>query len=213
MIKKYRFFIITGIVLVILVLIAALVRNSPNSFIETAPDGAKVTINGQVIVGNKSIYLRPGTYDLSVTLDGFKTVKQSLIIVSSRFNQTAIILDPDSELGFTYLRNHPAEALHREAIGGRKFNQLSQQATTVTPLIKVLPFIAAGFKYRIDYKTVNDKTIIVITAPDNPSQQDAVSWIESHGYDVTTLTIEYVTAPTTSNLLPAVPENETSPTQ
>ncbi len=66
------------------------------------------------------------------------------------------------------------------------------------PLLSQLPYLGAGFEFYVSYipsANPSAKPTITITAPDTPSQQDALTWIKSQGINTNNYSIRYVTAP------------------
>ena len=63
-------------------------------------------------------------------------------------------------------------------------------------LLQLLPFNGPNFEYRVNY-TINyssntDTVVIEITGPTLQSQQDALAWIKSQGYNTAKLDINYI---------------------
>lgn len=191
-------------VLIVIAIIAVLMAGilptllikQSNTTINAAPSDATVTIDGKVIKGTK-LYLKPGTHQLVAHLNGFADGKESFN-VAGNMTVVTVLLNPISAAGYTYLKNHPDQELKREAIGGQNFKIASQNASNSTTLIKLLPYLGAGLEFRIDYgvpsQGSNSKVGIYITGATPKAQQDAVSWIQARGYDITKLDIIYQTA-------------------
>lgn len=187
---------------VVLILVAltcgviyGLSRPKPNLTINMAPTVAKLTLNNGKSLKNGEQYLIPGTYAVTATMAGFGDVSQHITVTKGGHTKVTILLDPNSSAGETYLKNHPTEGLNREAIGGRRATDAAAKAVAENPLINQLPYIGPGYEFQIDYGAGSDGTAkIIITAPDDTSRTDALTWITKQGYDINKLNIEFKTA-------------------
>jgi hypothetical protein len=163
-----------------------------NTTLNVAPSDAAVMIDGKVFAGNK-LYLRPGSHQIVAHLNGFADGRESFNVTGSMTTVT-VLLNPNSDIGYSYLAKHPDQ----ELIGGQNFKIASQNASNSTTLTKLLPYLGAGLEFRVDYGTPsqgsNSKVGIYITGATKKAQQDAVSWIQGQGYDITKLDIIYKTA-------------------
>jgi hypothetical protein len=158
---------------------------------------AQLVLDGNKRVHPGNFYLPAGTHKIEATMEGFASKTVSFSVQPTHLAKVNIILIPNSSVGTTWLTNHPEEASLREGIGDQLYDQQSQQATAQTPLIKELPYIGAGFEFRVDYgtsQTDSTKPTIIITGATPAAQQDALTWIKGQGYDTSTLNIQYVTA-------------------
>ena len=77
----------------------------------------------------------------------------------------------------------------------QRYNKLIQN----DPLIQLLPFVAGGNEFRIDYTVqyVHQKPvpIIIVTSPTPQGQVDAIKWIQTVGVDPSKYTIKSETGP------------------
>lgn len=76
-----------------------------------------------------------------------------------------------------------------------QYNQVIQN----DKLIQLLPFTSGGNEYRVDYTVEYSHQkahpVIIITAPTEQGQQDAINWIQQLGINPASYTITYKTAP------------------
>lgn len=180
-----------------LLLIFVYVTRGPGGTLklEVAPSTATITLDNKAVkVGSHS--LSPGKHILTARMNGFGTVNKTFTIRDKQSVAIDILLNPNSEAGYTYLRNHPDEQLKREALGGKNFSQQTNQAGSKNPLIYELPFVDQ--LYRIDYgaseKYPNDPsaTAIYITFYRPEAREDALKWIRFKGYDPDKLEIIFI---------------------
>ena len=190
---------IVAIVLVLVIVLVGvtifnLTRPKPNLTVNMAPTVAKLTLNNGKTIKNGKQYLSPGTYVVKATMAGFGDVTQRFTVTKTSNTLVTILLDPNSSIGENYIKRNPAQGLNREAIGGKQSTDAAVQAIDKTPLINQLPYIGPGYEFQIDYGTGSDNIAkIIITAPNDASKKDALTWISKQGYDTSKLNIEYRT--------------------
>ncbi len=165
--------------------------------IEIAPiNGSKLMVNGQ---GRRagSIRVRPGQIRVSVTRTGFGGFNQTITVAKGDKKYVGIILQPNTPATANWYADHPADNSKAQSISSKSFDNDSQQTLAKAPLIKELPFLAAGSEFRIDYGVNPDDTsgnspVIYITAPNATARADALTWIKYQGYNSSDYKIIYV---------------------
>lgn len=171
-------------------------KPTPNLTLSVSPMVSTILVDGKTKAGIGNIYLTPGAHKISASMKGFIDQSTTVTVVNNKLAVATLILVPTTD-GMNWLAGHPSEALYRQNLAGKFVTEQTQNAITAAPLIKELPYIGAGLEFRIDYgsPTVGSNSpVIIITAPDVPSQQDAIAWMKARGYDSANYTIQYVTA-------------------
>lgn len=188
-------------VLIVLALLAfslnGLLRPKSNILLEVSPRVSTIVVDGSSKTHIGSIYLSPGEHSIKASMAGFTDQTQKVTTTKVGKSELVIILIPSSSVGSDWLASHYSEDLYRQGLASKSFSATSKKSAADLPLLKELPYIGAGFAYRIDYgisPTNSDNTQIIITAPDVQSQRDAISWIKSKGYDPSIYDIAYVTS-------------------
>ncbi len=160
------------------------------------PTKSKITVNNQAARqgANK---IRPGAKNITVSMDGFASVTQQIDIKRGENKDVDVVLVSNSARTANWYFTHPEDESKAEGISSKHYDALAQQALQKTPLIKLLPFVAGGLEFRVDYGNKpgvnNGLPVIFITAPTQQSQQNGLNWIRSVGFDPTAYKIEYVT--------------------
>jgi hypothetical protein len=164
--------------------------------LQVSPTISKITLDGKSVkVGTFGV--SPGTHKVVASYPGFTTQSKTFTNQSGATAYVGIALLPDSTATSDWYTTHPDDQKVLEEISGKSFDATSQQITQTAPLIKELPYIGPGLEFRVDYGNGtganSSKIIIYITAPDQPSQQDALTWIKGQGFNPSKLDIQYIT--------------------
>lgn len=192
--------VLIGIIMVLLVggLVAwQLLKPKADVSLVASPSVAQFVVDGSKKVHPGNFYLPVGSHKVQASMEGFASKTVSFDVRTTGITKVTVVLIPNSSVGTDWLTKHPEESSIREGIGDQTYDKQNEQATTQTPLIKELPYIGAGFEFRVDYGSAqagSTKPTIIITGATPAAQQDAVTWITGQGYDTSTLNIQYVTA-------------------
>jgi len=178
----------------VVLIIAHLQSQSAKISLTVSPTESHITINGKGVKAGDS-RVQPGTYKVVVALSGFSTANQTVTVKKNQTATVELTLTSDSAKTANWYNTHPKDEQVAESISGYNTSVLAHQAVKNVPLIKELPFIGAGFEFRIDYgsqpgASASNPTIY-ITAETTQAQQDAVLWIKSQGYNPAKLNIVY----------------------
>lgn len=164
------------------------------------PDDPAVTINGNKVGSNSKNSVVPGKYTVVAKRSGFEDKTQEVEAKQGETKVVRILLNPNSEEGYKWMRNHPDRAVEYEAMGGALYSRRMQTATNKSPLISHLPEVHPT--WRIDYgKSIqypDDPTalaIIITTAGSDMAKQQALDWIKSQGFKPEDYEIIYETPP------------------
>lgn len=197
--RRKSLVIVPLIVLVVLfaVLFKTEVYNSPLATltIDVVPSISQITIDSQSV--HAGVHkVAPGTHKIVVSLTGFTTITQTETIRVGDNKYVGLALTSNSAETANWYQAHPSDAQKLAIITGKNFDAITQQAASNVPLIKKLPYIGAGFEFRIDYGNPPlggnpADPAIYIQAATPQGQQDALTWIKNQGYDISKLQIVY----------------------
>ena len=196
-IKRWGF--VGAFTLFVVFILLLLFNTGPGAdlLLSVSPGVSKILIDDRSVVHAGNIYLSPGVHKITVSMAEFTGQSMNVIVIKNKLVTKTIILIPSSDEGYSWLANHPTEDLLRQRLTSKSIAEQAQKTVDTAPLVKELPFIGAGFEFRIDYgspPTGSNSPVIIITAPDVPSQQDAIAWMKARGYDSANYTIRYVIA-------------------
>jgi len=199
--RKIRYvlaIIVLGIFLWLVVMIYQNLIYTAKVSINAVPLESHITINGRAAKEGVN-RVRPGRQKVSVSLNGFTNVNQTVTVKKGNSSTVDIVLVSNSSQTANWYLTHPADEKKAEGLSSQENDILAKQDLKNDPLIQYLPFVSGGLEFRVDYGTVPDSTstlpAIYITAPSKQAQQDGVAWIQSLGYNPSHYTIEYVTGP------------------
>jgi hypothetical protein len=165
--------------------------------VDAVPRSSQITIEAHK--GRQGVNkVKPGTYHITVSHKGFSSVTQTITIQKNHSKTVDFVLVSNSSSTSNWYYTHLDDAKAAEGISDRETDQLSTQSLSNAPLIQLLPFVAGGLEFRVDYGNEPGakagEPIIYITAPDEQSQQDGVAWIKSLGFNPSEYRIKFVTA-------------------
>jgi len=193
---------IGALLLVVTVLMLGLQTRDKTATIEIqsiVPNDATVTIDGNKVDSNSKNGVTPGKHTVVAKRNGFDDKTQEVEAKQGETATVRLLMNPNSQVGYDWLRNHPDLAPQFEGAIGDEFNQDSQNATAENPLIAYLPEIHP--KWRVDYgksvKNPNDPKAmaIIITYGNDVAKQQALDWIKSQGFNPDNYEIIFQTPP------------------
>ena len=165
--------------------------------ITAVPAVSHIRINGQ---GAKQGVnkVRPGSKEIEVTMPGFSPVVQTISVQKGDKKAVSIVLSSNSSQTANWYFTHPADEKTAEGLSSRANDAISKQLAQTSPLIKLLPFVAGGLAFRVDYGnqpgTNAGLPLIFITAQTPQTQQAGLDWIKSLGYDLSDYKIKLISA-------------------
>jgi hypothetical protein len=164
------------------------------------PDDATVAINGNKVGSNSKNGVIPGKYTIVAKRNGFEDKTEEVEAKKGETKVVRLLMSPNSEEGYKWMRNHPDRAREYEAMKGAEYSKKVEAGTNANPLISHLPEVHPT--WRIDYgKSVqnpDDPTaaaIIITTAGSDMAKQQALDWIKSQGFNPADYEIIYETPP------------------
>lgn len=183
------------IIIVLLVGLAAFVlffHKSSNVNLFISPGPAKVIVDNSKQVQAGTFYLAPGKHTFKASFEGFynKTIN---FTATTNLQTLNILLEPSTQVGFDWLKNHPDDARARQKVGGEQYNQAATQLLREFPIVAKLPYQGPGGEYAIGYGSlISNKLGIDITFYTTAGKQSALEWLQSQGYDMSTFSILYI---------------------
>lgn len=189
--------VISAIVLLFGISIWSAQKNAKRSAtidVEVVPTESQIQINNKrAKVGKQKI--EPGNLTITVSKTGFITETRQVTAKAKVESFIGISLVPNTAATNDWYVVHPEDAQKAEGISSQNFD-VASSALANNPLVKRLPFIGAGFEFRIDYGAPRDpnnpgQPIIYIQAATVSGRQDGLQWIKSFGYDPATMDIVF----------------------
>lgn len=158
--------------------------------VSVVPSNASVTFSGKGS-GNGTHYMPAGTYDVSVSKDGFKTQTQKVIITEGKEqNIVAISLIAESDEAKNWADNHQDDYQKNEIYGSLQANSDGKYFTNKNPITTKLPFNDPYFTIGYIANTDQSITLTVIT-PSPRYRFYAIEQIRKLGYDPTDFRIVF----------------------
>ncbi|HSX16757.1 MAG TPA: hypothetical protein VLH86_01510 [Patescibacteria group bacterium] len=198
--KKLKLVIIAALAAVTFLIVVILAVGAKHGkmghlTINAAPTEITLTIDGKKVKNVGAMYIAPGDHKWDAKFANFTGKTGSFSIKAGEEQSLDVFLEPANPAGEQYLATHPTEASRIEGLVGKHIENLGAQAVKQTPLIDQLPYIEAGYEFRIDYGTDTvdgkPKVTIYIESISDQATQDALDWIKQQGTDPSTLTIVY----------------------
>jgi len=127
------------------------------------PSNATVTINDETYSNKNSINLKPGTYTVVTSRDGFETNTQDILVTEGQTNAIIASLLPVSEEAMRWQENNMKAYLELEGRAGSIAAQQGQEFIDTYPITKWLPLQKPTYTIGYRQVTENGKQGIVIT--------------------------------------------------
>lgn len=127
------------------------------------PSNATVTINDETYSNKNSINLKPGTYTVVTSRDGFETNTQDILVAEGQTNAIIASLLPVSEEAMRWQENNMKAYLELEGRAGSIAAQQGQEFIDTYPITKWLPLQKPTYTIGYRQVTENGKQGIVIT--------------------------------------------------
>lgn len=186
-------FIIAVAIMTIILLVIFIPRIGKTAVdIQAIPENTIVTINGKPARAGAN-YLKPGTYEIKGTIEGYIEDIQSVIVGNDRL-VVGILPEPDSEKARKYLADNPDIQADREALGGINANREGAVIRTDNPIIEKLPYIDPDSLYAIDYGVTNEdpKHFYMVIGNSSPEgRTNAIKWLRDQGINIESSDIRY----------------------
>lgn len=157
-----------------------------------APHDASIAVGDQHFSGSSSIRVKPGSYTVTISKDGFQTNTQKIIVRDNKPNSIVSTLTPVSAAAQQWYKDNQDEVLTVEGKAGELAAQQGQDFIDNYPITKWLPLDNATFT--IGYKQVSDdpsKGIIITISALEGYREAALQQIRDKGFDPSDYTIEF----------------------
>lgn len=153
--------------------------NKPTMLINTVPEDAKVLVNGETY-SQKKTYPDNKVYNIEVTREGFKSIKQT-VKLSSEQKTFYFALTPSSKDAEEWAEKNSDEYSKIEEQGAIEAQEQGEKLQNNNPLLSHLPI--ENLLFRIDYGVNTSGQNIVIISADSPlNRAYALKQIENLGY-------------------------------
>jgi len=168
--------------------------------ISSIPDDATVLLDGKRVTANGTVLTKAGSHTLTSSRAGFQDTTNKFTIKNGQTISIQLYPKSTSDVGEKWLLAHPDKAILREGVGGQEHAATVNNAIQQNSFITQLPYIGAGYEYRIDYGDSNpnnkypDQPTIIITGATQQAQDDAITWMRNNNYNPDTMNIKFVTA-------------------
>jgi len=158
--------------------------------IATVPSSATITIDGRQY-SNGTQWLKPGTYKISASKDGFESADKSVIVTDKKQqNVVAISLSPKSDEAKEWASKHQKDYSNNEQYGAIEANVNGKYFSDTNPITTKLPFNDPYFT--IGYTVREDSSITITIATPSPRYRFyAVEKIRELGFDPTDYVIDF----------------------
>lgn len=158
----------------------------------TAPSNSKITLDTGEVIGNGTVYLKPGEYTAKVEYEGFHPYEEELIVNEDESVKSYLYvgLGPKTEEAQRWVqwnrRAYGELEIKTREIGVAYTQSLREQY----PIIEELPLRDPYFT--VGYRASDEHGIIVTVKGTSPRyRQAAIQAIESKGHNLSKYVVEY----------------------
>ena len=158
--------------------------------VAVVPSNATVTIDNQRY-GNGTQWLKPGTYKVTVSKDGFATSNESTVVTDKKSqNVVAVSLKAESDEAKKWATEHQKEYSSNEQYGAIEASTDGKYFADTHPITTKLPFNDPYFT--IGYTVDEDNSVTLTVATPSPRYRFyAVEKIRQLGFDPTDFKIVF----------------------
>lgn len=191
--------VLTSVTLIVILVLSVTtsVRYSNMGQLTTqiVPSDAVLRLEGKQIGGNRLVRISPGTYTVTVSRSGFASKIKKVTIKKGEKQSINFVLDPNSEEGLEWSRDHPKETAKGEGIVSKEVTGKMEDTSERNPIINRLPIV--GSSWRIDYsasqKHPEDPTAvtIIIKSYDEAGKAEALDWMKTYNFNPADYDIVY----------------------
>ena len=158
--------------------------------VAVVPSNATVTIDNQRY-GNGTQWLKPGTYKVTVSKDGFATSNESTVVTDKKSqNVIAVSLKAESDEAKKWAAEHQKDYASNEQYGAIEASTDGKYFADTHPITTKLPFNDPYFT--IGYTVDDDNSVTLTVATPSPRYRFyAVEKIRQLGFDPTDFKIVF----------------------
>ena len=165
------------LIIIVIAVVHSLINNATIS-IQVTPSSAKITLDGRS-VSSGDIKVKPGTYTVSATKDGFEAQEVTVEAKANQVSSALLILTSNSEDTKNWYQEHEEDRLLLESISGTSFDHETNIMANKYPVINFIPY--NGTTYDINYGTCeNSDFCIMINALVPNGFNDATNYLRDH---------------------------------
>lgn len=125
--------------------------------VKAIPGDSVVRVDNKIVRGT-TLYISPGTHNISASRQYFQPVSQEINTRTMKPTATVYLLPvPNTKEAFDYLSSHPEIQQEREKRGAVAVNNMQDYLKTRYPILNKLPVYNSH--YRIDYALSSDNSI------------------------------------------------------
>lgn len=179
-----------GLIGIAIFIIAAYVVKSDNVQVRVAPREATIKIGDQAISADKPTYIKPGTYPLSITANGFTPLHKD-IAITDNLKQFAYCLTPTNMTLEEYMSKNPDDRLICEAAGGQEYNETAKKVIDQYPIVRSLPYEDGTFLIGQGLADNGKDIVLTVHYSTEKSKNEALEWINRKAKGQTILPIKY----------------------
>lgn len=159
--------------------------------INAVPSDAKVTLNGTE-VGNGTIYIEPGNYEVKGSKEGFAEFSQQTS-VDTNGQVISVPLAAESEEAKEWAKENESKYLDLESEAGIEAQRQGEEFAKKNPIISLLPHESLLYTigYRADTSDPTGNSIIIEISAIEGYRQQALYQLQQWGYDPTNFKINF----------------------
>ncbi len=152
------------------------VTPKPNIRVATSPQNSVIKIGEQQIEQNKPMYIKKGTYQLSIEAKDFTSVKKE-IVIGDELQTLSFCLTSSGKTLEQYIEENPQDRLICEAAGGQAYNDFTKKLIGEYPILQQLPYEDGTFIIGQGRDATNNNITLTIHYSTEKSKQEAMEWI------------------------------------
>lgn len=161
--------------------------------IRVAPQSATLTVDSRTYTGPQTLYLEPGTHELSAYRDGFSSMSKKITVKKGKSQSVMFPLVPQTSDAKTEA-NDPVNAKLYDQIdaeGSANAQQEGEQFAKENPITNLLP--DENLLYTIGYRADpnNENKVILVIDAGQGYRNAAVEHIRDLGFDPADYIIEF----------------------
>jgi hypothetical protein len=194
------FAIIAATMIVVAIVLQTIeARRTATIDILVTPKSSSIKV-GDRSFSNGQHSIEPGSYQVSISKEGFKPYTSEITVESGKTVEVRAILQ-QADGGIDWYAEHPEDDAIYTALSDKEYEDNSHIISDKFPIVKVLPIEFANFannyseyiEYRIDYKISDDgeKITLVITDATGGNRDRALQKIRDKGFNPDDYEVEY----------------------
>lgn len=184
MLNKKVITIVTAVIAALVILgfvLTVYIIKKDNVGFYVAPRSAILKLNDKAIEINKTQYITPGSYSISIAAQGFVTIKQDITITDT-YKAFSFCLVPINQSSEDYVKAHPEDVYICEGAAGQAYDKETKEAIAKYPILAKLPYEDGAFS--IGQGMTEQHEIAIYVHYSSPkSKNEAIDWIHRYQKD------------------------------